>query len=93
MMEQVGIHGFVSGKVQGVFFRDSLRKKAQQLKLRGWVKNLPDGRVEFQAFGAAEVLEQLQNWLANDGPPLAKIASLDIAMIPYATHDNFSIMR
>jgi len=45
-MKKVRFHLFISGRVQGVFFRDITKKKAQELAINGWVKNLPDGRVE-----------------------------------------------
>ncbi|RLF60052.1 MAG: acylphosphatase, partial [Thermoplasmata archaeon] len=40
------VHVYISGKVQGVFFREYTRRKAKNLGIKGWVRNLPDGRVE-----------------------------------------------
>ena len=62
----------VSGHVQGVFFRDSTREKAQALGLAGWVRNLPDGRVEavFEADG--DRVEETVSW-CKDGPPDARV--------------------
>ena len=51
MNEEKRVHIFVSGLVQGVFFRDSTRQKAQELGITGWVRNLIDGRVEIVAEG------------------------------------------
>lgn len=49
----------VSGRVQGVFFRDNVRRKAQEIGLKGYVRNLPDGSVEIAAEGSREKLEEL----------------------------------
>lgn len=62
----------VSGKVQGVFFRASTREQAQRLDLRGYARNLPDGRVEVLAVGGAKALDALAGWLKH-GPRLAKV--------------------
>jgi len=67
---------FVSGRVQGVFFRASTRALAQQLGLRGWAVNLPDGRVEVLAVGSAAAVQQLAEWL-HDGPPAAKVLAVE----------------
>lgn len=62
----------VAGKVQGVFFRASAREQALRLGLRGYAKNLADGRVEVLAAGKAESIEALARWLAQ-GPPMARV--------------------
>jgi len=64
------IHCFVSGRVQGVWFRAHTQKQAQQLDLKGWVRNLDDGRVEVFACGDEEPLERFHLWL-QQGPELA----------------------
>ena len=69
---------FVSGRVQGVFFRASTRSQAEKLGLRGWAVNLPDGRVEVLAVGAAEAVRQLEAWLQG-GPPAAKVLAVETA--------------
>ena len=69
-------HVYVSGKVQGVYYRASTAKKAQLLGLSGWVKNLADGRVELFAQGDAESLEKLLNW-CKKGPMLAKVSNVE----------------
>ena len=65
----------VRGKVQGVFFRASTRDRALQLGLRGYAKNLADGRVEVLAEGDARALDALERWL-HVGPPMAKVESV-----------------
>lgn len=66
----------VSGKVQGVFFRASAREQAQALGLRGYAKNLPDGRVEVLAAGSDAALDALAAWL-RQGPPQAEVQDLE----------------
>lgn len=62
----------ISGRVQGVWFRASTRKKAIELNVRGWVRNLPDGRVEALLQGEVEAVEALKQWLWQ-GPDLAEV--------------------
>jgi acylphosphatase len=69
---------FVSGRVQGVFFRASTRRQAEKLGLRGWAVNLPDGRVEVLAVGESAAVAALGDWL-QDGPPSAKVLGVDTA--------------
>ena len=66
----------VSGKVQGVFFRASTREQALKLGLRGYAKNLPDGRVEVLAEGEAPTLDALERWL-HVGPPMARVETVE----------------
>ena len=77
----------ISGLVQGVFFRASTLKKAQQYGLTGWVKNLPDGRVEVIANGADGDLEKLYIWLKH-GPPMANVT--DVSMIEVTSEKRLS---
>ncbi|MCG8426102.1 MAG: acylphosphatase [Chromatiales bacterium] len=66
---------FVSGKVQGVFYRASARHQAEQLGLTGYARNLPDGRVEVLACGEIAAIEQLREWLAK-GPADAQVTGV-----------------
>ena len=80
------IHVFVTGKVQGVYYRDSTIRKADKLGLSGWVRNLPDGRVEYKAAvrfdtpsaeaGAKKKLEDIIKW-SWKGQEGAKEVGLD----------------
>ena len=65
----------VSGKVQGVFFRASTARRAEELGLRGYARNLPDGRVEVLAVGQITSLQSLADWL-KQGPPRAQVTGL-----------------
>jgi acylphosphatase len=66
---------FVSGKVQGVFFRASAARVAERLGVRGYARNLPDGRVEVLAVGPAVALAELAAWLRR-GPALASVTEV-----------------
>ena len=63
----------VGGRVQGVFFRDSTRREAQQRGVSGWARNLPDGRVEVVLEGGPDEVAAVLSWL-RDGPPHARVA-------------------
>ena len=67
---------FVEGHVQGVFFRASARDEAHRLGLRGYARNLHDGRVEVLAVGDVQALEHMAEWLKH-GPPRARIDGLE----------------
>lgn len=67
---------WVSGRVQGVGYRAGVLEQARTLGLRGYVRNLEDGRVEVLACGDDSALESLQAWL-HIGPPLAKVSGVD----------------
>lgn len=66
---------WISGRVQGVYFRAGTRQRATQLGLTGYAKNLPDGRVEVFAVGELAALEQLSQWLWR-GPPAASVTDV-----------------
>lgn len=65
----------VSGRVQGVFFRDSTREKAEALGLSGWVRNLPDGSVEAVFEGAEVRVAEMIFW-CEEGPPNASVQNV-----------------
>ena len=66
---------YVAGKVQGVFFRASTREQATRLGLRGYARNLADGRVEVLAAGDSVALDTLADWLRH-GPTHARVDAL-----------------
>lgn len=88
-MEQA-IHCIISGCVQGVSFRYYTQKQAQQLGLTGWVRNLPDGRVETLACGEAEALATFQRWL-HQGPTLAQVTAVSCEIVPVQPFSQFEI--
>ena len=70
-------HLIISGKVQGVFYRDSCQEIAQGLILTGWVKNMPNGQVEVLVQGEKEKIEKLIEW-CKKGPPEARIDNVEV---------------
>ena len=79
---------FVSGRVQGVFFRDSTRNMANQLNLSGGVRNLRDGRVEVQITGDDAGVQTLIKWL-KIGPKSAKVSTIEVIDCPGSLHQYF----
>jgi acylphosphatase len=71
-------HYFVSGRVQGVYYRSSTQRQAQSLCITGWVRNLSDGRVEVLACGDAIAIDRLENWL-RIGPQWANVATIEMS--------------
>ena len=68
----------IHGHVQGVFYRDSMRREAARLGVTGWVRNRTDGTVEAQIEGAAEALDALFTW-AGRGPRDARVTRVESA--------------
>jgi acylphosphatase len=67
----------VSGRVQGVFFRDTCRRRAEATGVSGWVRNRPDGRVEALFEGAPAAVDALVAW-CGQGPPHAAVETVEI---------------
>lgn len=70
-------HFIISGRVQGVYYRASTCKKAKELGLSGWVRNLADGRVEALAYGAGPELDSFEHWLWQ-GPERANVTQVEV---------------
>lgn len=71
-MRKIRAHLIIKGRVQGVWFRESTKKKALSLGVYGWVKNLPDGTVEVVAEGNEDKVKELVKWCYK-GPPGADV--------------------
>ena len=71
--DEIGVHAYFTGMVQGVFFRASTQRKARSLGLRGWVRNLPDGRVEA--------------WIEGDRTDIGRLVAFCQGEIPAARVD------
>ena len=70
-------HLLIQGRVQGVWFRESMRREAERLGVTGWVRNTPDGAVEAVVQGTAEAVDALVEW-ARSGPPMARVDGIEI---------------
>ena len=70
----------VHGRVQGVFFRDTCRQIAEEHGVSGWVRNLPDGRVEAVFEGLPEAVDALVAW-CHEGPPAARVDEVRVTPV------------
>ncbi len=75
-------HAFISGRVQGVFFRSFTKSEATSLKIHGWVRNLRDGRVEVLAEGKEGALEELLVRI-REGSSGASVEKVDVVWEKY----------
>ncbi len=78
MSERIARRLSIRGRVQGVFFRESMRQEAVRLGVTGWVCNRGDGSVEAVVQGAPAAVEAITSW-ARRGPPEAEVSAVDIA--------------
>mgnify|MGYP003584953592 CR=1 FL=1 len=81
---------YVSGRVQGVGFRYATAEKAETLRLSGYVRNLPDRRVEVLACGEESAVLALRNWLWQ-GPALARVSAVQCETTLYQDYHGFRI--
>ncbi len=85
-----GRYFWVSGRVQGVFFRRFTQHEASMLSLTGWVRNSADGRVELKAFGGEQQLDALTAKLWQ-GPPASKVTAVEVEDIPWESWSDFTV--
>lgn len=91
-MEKARAHVYISGFVQGVFFRHNTRERAISLDVRGWVRNLRDGRVECAFEGDRDQVEKMLEW-CKVGPPGAEVMKVDVEWEPYkGEFTGFSVL-
>ena len=79
----------VTGRVQGVFYRDSTREVAERLGITGYAKNMPDGSVEVLACGDSENLSELLTWL-RVGPRMAAVDEVSVTVTDCETPVGFA---
>ena len=85
------IKALVSGRVQGVCFRDATKKKAIELGVNGWVKNTPQGSVNVVAEGTEEQLSLFIDWL-HIGPNYAKVEDVEVEWLKSkGLNENFYV--
>lgn len=80
----------ITGRVQGVFFRDSTRREANDLGVKGFVKNERDGSVYVEAEAKEEVLNEFVEW-CRQGPPASQVDQVDIEEDVLKGFDSFRI--
>jgi acylphosphatase len=92
MTERTRAHVYVSGRVQGVFFRATTRDTAREHEVDGWVKNLADGRVEAVFEGPVEDVEAMVAF-CHEGSSRARVDDVDVEYGDPDGHDGFEIRR
>lgn len=80
----------VRGRVQGVWFRDSARRRAESLSVAGWARNCPDGAVEVWLEGAAEAVEAMLEY-CRSGPPRAVVEDVSVEEVAPAGLRDFEV--
>jgi acylphosphatase len=85
------LHVVISGRVQGVGFRYAAAHQARSLGLTGWIRNLPDGRVEAEFEGPRGQLDRMHAW-CQEGPSFAHVTHVDTTwQTGAARHTSFAI--
>ncbi|MGD0330058.1 MAG: acylphosphatase [Nitrososphaeria archaeon] len=82
-MAETRVHIYISGSVQGVFFRGSIRNKAMELGVKGYARNLDDGRVYAVLEGEEASLRKLIEW-CKTGPPGAEVEKVEVTSDTYS---------
>ncbi|MCH2557202.1 MAG: acylphosphatase [Alcanivorax sp.] len=80
----------VRGRVQGVYYRASTQQQARRLGVAGWVRNLPDGRVEAWLEGADDAVEALMTWM-REGPEQAEVTGLCVCEVTPRSLNDFEV--
>jgi acylphosphatase len=83
-------HVWVSGTVQGVWFRETCRREAARVGVDGWVRNRQDGRVEAVFEGSPHAVASLVSW-CNHGPPRAKVEDVTVVDEPAIGERGFAV--
>jgi acylphosphatase len=85
------LHLIIYGRVQGVWFRASTQDTARGLKIKGWVRNTPEGNVEAHIQGEESSVEKMLSW-CYQGPPGASVDSIDVREVsPLKEYTAFNI--
>lgn len=92
MSERTRAHVYVSGRVQGVYFRATTRDRAQEVGVDGWVRNLGDGRVEAVFEGSKEAIDEMVSF-CHEGSPAANVAEVEVSYEPPEGLAGFEIRR
>ncbi len=81
------IRATISGQVQGVYYRASTETEARRLGVTGWVRNLANGDVEFEAEGQEDAIDALIQW-AHQGPAMAQVTRINIETLRTSKENN-----
>ena len=92
MTERTRAHVFVSGTVQGVYYRATTREQAGEHGVDGWVRNLDDGRVEAVFEGPEDAVEAMVDW-CHEGSPAAHVEDVDIEYGDPEGENGFRVRR
>ncbi|MGN8215177.1 MULTISPECIES: acylphosphatase [Halococcus] len=92
MTDRTRAHVFVSGTVQGVYYRASTRDAAREEGVDGWVRNLDDGRVEAVFEGEADAVESMVEW-CHTGSDAASVEDVDVEYADPEDESGFEIRR
>ncbi len=86
------VHVYISGNVQGIGFRQFVKSNANKLGIRGWVKNLPDSRVEAMFAGDQLNIKTMVEF-CREGPFLAEVDDIEVEKLPDQEFDSFDIIK
>lgn len=86
------VHLLIKGKVQGVFYRASARDVAEQLELKGWIRNTEDDDVEAVACGDPDQVKEFIEW-CKKGPSRARVDKVIVTEKEDESFDSFRIVR
>jgi acylphosphatase len=89
--EPVRVHVVVTGRVQGVWFRDSCRERARAEGVAGWVRNRGDGAVEAEFEGMPAAVDRMIEW-CRTGPPRARVDVIDVTKVPVSGDHRFRVL-
>ncbi|MFQ3318570.1 MAG: acylphosphatase [Natronomonas sp.] len=92
MSDRIRVHVFVSGRVQGVYYRANTREAARERGVGGWVRNLDDGRVEAVFEGKEAAVDGMVEW-CHTGSPQARVEDVEVEYGTPDGHSGFEIRR
>ncbi|MDP4285628.1 MAG: acylphosphatase [Bacteroidota bacterium] len=86
------VHLYITGKVQGVFFRAKAKEVAYKYEITGWIKNTANGKVEAMIYGQANKVDEFIEW-CRIGPERAKVEEVIISNLPEIKFDDFEVIE
>lgn len=86
------VHLWITGKVQGVFYRAAAAEQAKKLRLNGWIKNTEEGAVEATVSGTEEAIEEFIAW-CREGPAKARVENVTVTPKPDDGLVGFQVLR